>query len=128
MSTINSDKDLGIFGENLAIKYLKKKGYKILDKNFFFQTKNGPKLGEIDVIAKKEGKISFLEIKTLSCAGKIEPEEKVNFIKRQKIEKVAQIWLDKNDYRDDCEWQIDVISIILNSDQKTAKIVHFKNI
>lgn len=46
-------KELGIFGENIALNYLKKKGYRILDRNYFKKWASGPFKGEIDIIAQK---------------------------------------------------------------------------
>jgi putative endonuclease len=123
-----SRKRLGNLGEEIAADYLKNKGYKILDKNFFVKFKNGPKLGEIDLITQKEGKIVFFEIKTETKNKIAQPEQKVNFRKREKIKKVAEIWLDRNKKQQDIEWQIDVLSVILDFSKKKATIIHFKNI
>ena len=50
----------GEIGENIAVKFLVKHGYSILERNY---TK---KWGEIDVIAEKEGKLYFIEVKSVS--------------------------------------------------------------
>lgn len=128
MTELISDRKLGNLGENLAIKYLLKNGYEILERNYFFKIKNGPQLGEIDIIAKKDGKIFFFEVKTLSKKEFIGPEEKVNFKKIKKIEQVAQIWLDANKKYFSQEWEMGVIAITINFENKAAKITYFKNV
>ncbi len=123
-----SDKKLGDFGENLAIKYLLKNGYKVLERNYFFKIKNGPRLGEIDIIAERDDKIFFFEVKTRSKKDIIGPEEKVNFKKIKKIEQIAQIWLDANKKYFFRQWEIGVIAITINLANKIAKIMCFKNV
>lgn len=125
---MNSDKKIGVLGEDIAVRYLKNKGYKILERNFSVRLKNGPQLGEIDLIAEKDGKIVFVEVKAQTGNTAIQPEQKVNFQKQEKIIKTAEIWLDRNKKSQDTEWQIDVMSIILDFKNKKAKITHFKNV
>ena len=119
-------KQTGILGEKIAENYLKNKGYEILDKNYSFKI-SGPKRGEIDIIAKKENTISFVEVKTLTSDKVIRPEEKVDYLKQRKIIKTGQSWLMKNKIPFDTKWQIDVVSILINPNTKTAKIRHFPN-
>ncbi|MFQ6049530.1 MAG: YraN family protein [Candidatus Paceibacterales bacterium] len=124
-------KKIGNFGERIAEKYLKNKGYKILDKNYSLRIPGNPQKGEIDIVAKKEDIISFVEVKTLIKRGgeqlsAISPEEKVNFSKQRKLRKVAESWLMKKKIPLNSKWQIDVIAIKINSIKK-VEINHFKN-
>ena len=121
-----NSRQLGAFGEKIAINFLKRKGYQILDKNFSFAS--GLQKGEIDIVAKKGETISFVEVKTLIDASNFLPEEKVNFQKQEKIKKIAQIWLDKNKRALDSKWQIDVLSIKIDPSFKKAKVKHLENI
>jgi len=119
-------KQLGAFGEKIAINFLKRKGYQILDKNFSFAS--GLEKGEIDIVAQKGDIISFVEVKSLIEVSNFSPEEKVNFQKQEKIKKIAQIWLDKNKRALDSKWQIDVLSIKIDPSFKKAKVKHLENI
>lgn len=128
-------KQLGKLGEEIAEKYLRGKGYKILDRNFSKRFTSGYFKGEIDLIVKKDNLISFVEVKTLwqnplklgqNKDNPFFPEQKVNFKKIRKVAKMAEIWLQNQKIPLNTEWGIDVISIIINS--KGAKIKHFKNI
>jgi len=123
--TISRQK-LGQFGEKIAEEFLKRKGYKILDRNFFVRSAFGPKTGEIDIVAKKDDAISFVEVKTV-LASSVSPEQKVNFQKQRKLIKMAQIWLMKNKIPLNKKWQIDIIAIKIDLNIKKAKIRHFKN-
>jgi len=120
-------KEIGKLGEDIAVKFLKKKKYKILGRNFQKDIK-GLKFGELDIIAKKDGVFVFVEVKTLKRESKISPEERVNFRKRQTIERIAEIWLSQHKISLNNPWQIDILSIVLNFDSHRAKIKHFKNI
>jgi putative endonuclease len=119
-------KKLGKIGEEVAAEFLRKKGYKILDRNYKFQIPGDLQRGEIDIVAKKEDMICFVEVKTLKDP-KIEifPEEKVNFSKKKKLIATAESWLLKNKIPLDSKWQIDVISVEIKEGK--TKISHFEN-
>jgi len=119
-------KKLGKIGEEIAVKFLKEKGYQILDRNYRFQIPGDLQRGEIDIVAKKGDTICFVEVKTLKDP-KIEifPEEKVNFSKTKKLILTAESWLIKNKIPLNSKWQIDVISVLIKGKEK--KISHFEN-
>ena len=124
-------KEIGIFGERIAEKYLKDKGYEILDKNYSFRISGNPQKGEIDMVAKKSDIISFIEVKTLTEAhgeqfSAISPEEKVDFWKQRKLVKTAESWLMKKKIPLNSKWQIDVIGIKIVPNKK-VEISHFEN-
>jgi putative endonuclease len=126
-------KETGNFGERIAEDFLKGKGYKILDKNYCFRI-FGPQKGEIDIIAKKGGIISFVEVKSLTVSQKsggptssFFPESKVDFGKQRKIIRSAQSWLMENKIPLDCRWQIDVVAVMIDKEGGKAKIRHLQN-
>lgn len=122
----------------MAVRYLKKKGYKILERNFERKVSRFLK-SEIDIVArprrsvfdilrgKKDDAIHFVEVKTLIGGKDFAPEQKVNFQKKRKLAKTAETWLLKNKIPLDCQWQIDVISIRIDPQTKNPQIIHFKN-
>ncbi|MBL7085723.1 MAG: YraN family protein [Candidatus Cloacimonetes bacterium] len=109
-------KQTGKLGEDIACDYLKKNGYKILQKNFEIKVSRFLK-SEIDIIAKKNETIHFIEVKTLKQKGREQfsaflPEDRVDFKKKQKLIKTAQIWLTKHKLPlQGTKWQIDIISV-----------------
>lgn len=74
---------LGKQGEEIAVKFLKKKGYTIIQKNF------KTSLGEIDIIARDGDKIVFVEVKTRADDMFGHPFEAVGHKKKEKIRKTA---------------------------------------
>jgi len=123
-----SSKETGRIGEDIACKYLKDKGYKILARNYVPKWKTFSK-EEIDIICEKEGTIIFIEVKTLR-QGQGEPflpEDKINFAKQQKIIKVAESYLLEKKIPFDRKWQIDAIAIKIDPILEKAKIRHLEN-
>ena len=122
-----NSKQVGNWGERIAEDYLRNKGYQILDKNYFFRIPENPQKGEIDIVAKRSGIISFIEVKTLrGRVALINPEEKVDFGKQRKLVKTSESWLMKKKIPLDTKWQIDVIAIIIKPNKK-VEISHFEN-
>lgn len=111
---------LGKLGEALAVKFLKAKKYKIINKNLFFRS------GEIDILAKNGKKLVFFEVKTRTTGTFGYPEEAVNRKKMAKINQTINNYLLKNPKIKD--WQADCLSVTINFSKKTAKIYHIKNL
>jgi len=121
--------NLGKYGEEIAFFYLRKKGYKILERNY--KRKTGQQLlGEIDFIARKKDIIFFIEVKSslYKKETRFYPEDRVNFKKKAKIIKTAEYWLENKKIELDSKWQIDVLSIRIDFKNRKARIKHFQNI
>lgn len=101
----SSKAEIGAFGEEFTVKYLKKQGYKILERNFH------SRFGEIDVIAVKKGVVAFVEVKTRGENAIYSPREAVDFYKQQKCVKTAQMYLVNNDV--ELQPRFDVSEIVL---------------
>jgi putative endonuclease len=76
-------KRLGARGEEIAARYLKKRGYRIVDRNY----RN--RLGEIDIVAEQGGSLVFVEVRTRSDIVFGSPFESVTVQKQQQLSKVA---------------------------------------
>ena len=105
---------LGRAGEVKAVEFLKKKGLKILEKNYKTH------IGEIDIIAKDNDTIVFIEVKTRSDDFFGAPSEAVNQKKREKYYKVALEYLTKTSNTDSL-CRFDVVEI------ENGKINHIDN-
>lgn len=94
---------LGSEGEELAVKFLKKKEYNIIARNY------KTPIGEIDIVAKDKDTIVFIEVKTRTNDSFGYPFEAVNQHKRQKLKNLALLYLKKQ--RHEFPVRFDVISI-----------------
>lgn len=91
--------------EDLACEYLKKKSYEIVDRNFF------AKQGEIDIIAKNEGYLCFIEVKYRKENGLTSGLDAIDKKKQETIYNVAKYYLYKNKLNEDTACRFDVLSI-----------------
>ncbi len=98
--------ELGIQGEKLAQKYLKEKGYLILETNWRYGK------AEIDIIAKKDDILVVIEVKTRSSEHYGKPEIFVNKKKMKLIMEAINYYVDQKNIED--EIRFDIISIIIN--------------
>ena len=87
-----------------AEEYLLGNGYKILERNFRNRS------GEIDLIAKKDGVIRFVEVKYRTTSDFGSPLEAVDARKQNQIRKVAMYYLMKNKLSEWTPCQFDVIA------------------
>jgi putative endonuclease len=112
---------VGGFGESLAEKYLLTKGYEILDKNVKISYQ------EIDIIAKIEEKLVFVEVKTRTNdnLGPVEDcfsQQKLNNLKTA----INNYLENKKIYGEN--FRLDLITVKIEKLKKIAKIKHFKDI
>jgi putative endonuclease len=101
-------KQLGQSGEDLAAKYLEKRGFKIIERNFRL------KLGEIDILARNGDFIVLVEVKTKTNFNQGSPEEKVDYFKQRKLRLLARAieqMYPKNNIR------IDVVAVDMSNDR-----------
>lgn len=107
MENTRWNKDIGDAGEYFACEYMAASGYEILERGFRCR------MGEIDIIAAKDGAIVFLEVKTRTGTTFGRPAEAVDPRKLTHIKRCAEIYLQRTDrYWDDV--RIDVIEIFVN--------------
>ncbi len=117
------NKITGQCGEDAAAGYLKKKGYKIIERNY----RN--KIGEIDIIAKNKENLIFVEVKTRSSDKFGTPAEAVTYYKRQRIINCAGWYLAKNPT--DLNIRFDIIEVYGKFDGSNfsfEKLNHFEQV
>ncbi len=106
---------IGEIGEHIAEKYLKSKGFKIIERNYTRQS------GEIDIIAQKGEILHFVEVKTVTSETGISPEENMHEWKIKRLLATIHIYLShcSLSYKD---WQLDLVSVFLDDKKKKAKV------
>lgn len=99
-------KPLGQQGEDAAARYLKRQGYRILERNRYLGR------NEIDIIAQEGDTIAFVEVRTRRVLDDVPPEDTVGPTKQQSLRKAAKRYIDL--YGDDSlYYRFDIVSVIL---------------
>jgi putative endonuclease len=114
---------IGNKGERIAIKTLKKKGCKILKKNYVAAGY------EIDIICESRDTLSFVEVKTRTetehTPWEVRPAASITPEKQRKIISAAKYFLAT--YNKSKHVSLDVIEVYLDKNMKTLKVVHMEN-
>lgn len=108
-----SRSETGKLGEELTAYYLEKSGYEILRRNFRI------KGGEIDIIAKKDGVIAFVEVKTRDVSALESGVQAVDTKKKSLVIRASQEYSCR--YPHDCQPRFDISDVTVNN----GKIVKF---
>lgn len=140
---------IGELGEDVACKYLEKQGFYVLERNY---TK---KWGEIDIIAKKDDKLYFIEVKSVSRdldendtgekggrnvsglsanqfsgAGEtvgFRPEENMHPRKLKRLGRTVGTYLIHNRIGN-TEWQFDLLVVYLDMHKRLARVKVMENL
>ncbi|MCM2338921.1 MAG: YraN family protein [Burkholderiales bacterium] len=123
---------IGELGENIATKFLMKHGFSILDRNYT------QKWGEIDIVAQKEEKLYFIEVKSVTRETlntfisksfdasddryEYRPEDNMHPWKLKRLSRTIQTYLLDRNIDENMEWQLDLFVVYLCPKEKKAKI------
>lgn len=100
--------ELGKKGEDIAVKYLEERGFKILERNWRFHHK------EVDIIAIENSFLVIVEVKTRSTADFGFPDEFVHDAKVDFLAEAAEQYVEVKDL--DLEIRFDIVSITMKGD------------
>ena len=122
-------KEIGDFGENLAVRFLKKRHYKVLNRNLHFSH------NELDIVAldKKQGFIVFVEVKTRSVERDLyspfgRPADAVTRSKQKRTVDAARGFLHANPKMNKYQPRFDVIEVYLDKENRALlEINHIEN-
>lgn len=98
----------GTLGEEAAVAYLDKYGYKIITRNF-----RVGRMGEIDIIGKDGDTLCFIEVKTRSNYSYGSPAQAVSSHKQATITRIAQIYMQDNRYYDE-PVRFDIVELMMD--------------
>lgn len=116
----------GEIGENVAVRFLVKHGYAIVERNY---TK---KWGEIDIVAEKGNKLYFIEVKSVSAhlytqglpygTNDYRAEDNMHPWKLKRLARTIQTYLMSDRKGGEREWQVDLLVVYLDLENKKAKV------
>ena len=127
---------IGEIGENVAVRFLVKHNFSILDRNY---TK---KWGELDIVAEKSEKLYFIEVKSVSRDLPVDkaqtfvpksfntsderyeyrPEDNMHPWKMKRISRTIQTYLLSRNVSEEKEWQVDLLVVYLDIKNKKARV------
>jgi putative endonuclease len=126
--TDTQKQQVGKRGEDLAAEYLQQQGFSIVDRNYW------KPWGEIDLIARREGELRFVEVKTvvrrMIREDDYEPEDNIHPWKLKRLRRVIETYLLANDWVDeeDLDWQFDALAVYLDPAGDLLKIEHLEDL
>ncbi len=146
--TRTEKRKLGDIGENAVSEYLKNKGFSILERNY------SRKWGELDIVAKKGGKIHFVEVKSISreislqktplvscetenkisreknqsIADQYRAEDNLHPWKLKRLSRIIQRYLLDKNIPDHIEWQFDVATVLVDQNKRICQVTILKDI
>ena len=115
---MRNKREIGFEYEKIAGNYLKKQGYEIIEYNFYSRH------GEIDIIAKHEGYLVFVEVKYRGNDSKGNPIEAVSIQKQRTISKCALYYMKKKGIQD-ISVRFDVVGILRDKIQVVQNAFEF---
>lgn len=111
---------IGSIGEQAAADFLTANGYTIMERNYH------SRYGEIDIIAKNQEYIVFVEVKTRNETSGYRPAEAVNKSKQKKFARTAMLYLTA--YPQNLQPRMDIIEVILTKGTKAlGSMTHIEN-
>jgi putative endonuclease len=109
-------KALGKRGEEVALRFLKENGYRILQTNYVC------KLGEVDIIAREKDTLAFIEVKTRTSMTFGPPQLAVNASKQMQLSKAALSFI-KEKRLEEMKARFDVVAILLGPEGDKIELI-----
>jgi len=140
---VSEKRKIGDVGEAVAVRFLRGRGFTVVERNYL------KKWGEIDIIAEKGSVLHFVEVKTLQLRIEVEksktgvsqetqsgvsrensynPTENVHPKKLERMHRAIQSYLEENNVSREKEWQIDLVTVLLDLENKKAKAELLENV
>ena len=111
------EKNVGATGESIAAKYLARRGYRIVERNWRCRA------GEIDIVADRDDLCIFVEVKSSAKLAFIRPEQRVRSRKQDKLHTLAHYYLKQHKLEVPCRF--DIIAVWWEDGEPQLR--HFEN-
>jgi putative endonuclease len=112
--------ETGSMGEHVACDFLAENGYEILESNYRCTE------GEIDIVARQEDTLVFVEVRTKKSRLFGTPEESITPAKSEKLRTLAKYYRQEHDNLPQ-DWRIDVVAIEMEKDYRIKRIEIIEN-
>ncbi|MFA6608513.1 MAG: YraN family protein [Candidatus Paceibacterota bacterium] len=121
--------EIGKIGENITQTFLMKHGFSVIETNY------RTRYGEIDIIAKKDNVLRFIEVKSVKVRDflnlknlKVRPEDNLTKDKWSKLVISCDTFLLHKNVSHETRWQIDLACVYINTETREGKVVLLENI
>ena len=121
--------EIGKIGENMAKTFLMKHGFAIIEQNYRILQ------GEIDIIAKKDNILRFVEVKSIKvrdCSQidslVIRPEDNLTYDKWSKILIAVEVYRNHKNIPKETKYQIDLACVYIDTEKKEGRVKLMQNI
>ncbi len=121
--------EIGKIGENITRTFLMKHGFTVSETNY------RTKYGEIDIIARKDNKLRFIEVKSIKVKDvaergnlTIKPEDNLTKEKWSKVVVSIEIYLQNRGVPRETRWQIDLACVYINTEIREGRVYLLENI
>jgi len=115
-----SRRERGALGEKIALDFLVKRNFTILERNFRCRE------GEIDIIARQGDCLVFVEVRARASVNMGTPEESITPAKGQRLVALAQTYLQSHEDLP-IQWRIDVVAIDMDRQGKPSRVELVEN-
>ncbi|MBL8982124.1 MAG: YraN family protein [Gemmatimonadetes bacterium] len=115
---MRTPQELGVFGERIAERWLNRRGWRVLHRRY----RSGHR--DIDLVAERDGIVSFVEVKTRRGASFGGPVAAVNWKKQRELARSAHTWVDRFGRRGEC-YRFDVVGVLVG--ETSVRVRHVEN-
>lgn len=128
-TTMAEHNEIGKIGEDLARAFLMKQGFTILDTNYRILQ------GELDIVAKKDSKIHFVEVKSIKVRDfsnlnslAVQPEDNLTYGKYSKLVITIDSYLKSRGVPHETRYQLDLACVYINLETREGRVRLMQNI
>ncbi len=121
--------EIGKIGEKITKTFLMKHDFSVLETNY------RTKYGEIDIIATKDSKIRFIEVKSVKVRDlsetknlDVQPEDNLTFAKWSKFIISVETYLKHKNIPKEIKWQMDLACVYINTETREGRVKLLENI
>ncbi|MGC9347008.1 MAG: YraN family protein [Anaerolineae bacterium] len=113
---------LGRRGETLAVRALRRHGYAVIERNWYCPH------GEVDLVARRNHELYFIEVRTRRTTGGPSPEESLTSRKLARMETVARTYLGTHAHSDIVSWHLAFVAVALDRAGRLHRITLYPDL